>query len=149
MFARPENIPGLQAGLSFYRDILAPLNQPRVGESILAGHIILERPKYEWLNEALLDRHTVQGTSLAYNTPGFYSQISKQFGAYRPYFRYQYINASDYEPVFPDVGRMDGPSFGLRYDASESVALKMQYDYNLARHQQNYSGLNLQLGFTF
>jgi hypothetical protein len=149
MFARPEAIPGLQAGLSFYRDVLAPLNQPRVGESILAGHIILERPKYEWLNEALLDRHTVQGTSLAYNTPGFYSQISKQFGAYRPYFRYQYINAPNNEPIFPDIQLQAGPSAGLRFDASESVALKFQYDYTFLRNQPGVNELELQVGFTF
>ena len=149
MFARPEGIPGLQAGLSFYRDILSPLNQPRVGESILAGHIILERPKYEWLNEALLDRHTIQGTSLAYNTPGFYSQISKQFGAYRPYFRYQYVNAPNNEPIFPDVQLRDGPSAGVRFDASESVALKFQYDYTFLRDQPGVNELELQLGFTF
>ncbi len=149
MFARPENIPGLQAGLSFYRDILAPFNQPRVGESILAGHIILERPKYEWLNEALLDRHTVQGTSLAYNTPGFYSQISKQFGAYRPYFRYQYVNAPSNDPIYPDVQLQAGPSAGVRFDASESVALKFQYDYTFLRNQPGVNELELQLGFTF
>jgi hypothetical protein len=149
MFARPEGIPGLQAGLSFYRDVLAPLRQPRIGESILAGHIILERPKYEWLNEALLDRHTIQGTSLAYNTPGFYSQISKQFGAYRPYFRYQYINAPNNEPIFPDVQLRAGPSAGLRFDASESVALKFQYDYTFLRNQPGVNDLELQLGFTF
>jgi hypothetical protein len=149
MFARPEGVPGLQAGLSFYRDILSPLNQARVGESILAGHIILERPKYEWLNEALLDRHTIEGTSQAYNTPGFYSQISKQFGAYRPYFRYQYVNAPNNEPIFPDVQLRDGPSAGLRFDASESVALKFQYDYTFLRNQPGVNDLELQLGFTF
>jgi hypothetical protein len=149
MFARPEAVPGLQAGLSFYRDILSPLNHPRVGESILAGHVILERPKYEWLNEALLDRHTIEGTSLSYNTPGFYSQISKQFGAYRPYFRYQYVNAANNEPIFPDVQLRDGPSAGLRFDASESVALKFQYDYTFLRNQPGVNDLELQLGFTF
>ena len=149
LFARPEAVPGLQAGLSFYRDVLAPLNEPRVGESILAGHVILERPKYEWLNEALLDRHTIQGTSLAYNTPGFYSQISKQFGAYRPYFRYQYVNAPNNEPIFPDVQLRAGPSAGLRFDASESVALKFQYDYTFLRNQPGVNDLALQLGFTF
>jgi hypothetical protein len=149
MFARPEAVPGLQAGLSFYRDILSPLNQPRVGESILAGHVILERSKYEWLNEALLDRHTIEGTSLSYNTPGFYSQISKQFGAYRPYFRYQYVNAANNEPIFPDVQLREGPSAGLRFDASESVALKFQYDYTFLRDQPGVNELELQLGFTF
>ena len=74
---------------------------------------------------------------------------SRRFGSYQPYFRYQYINGSDREPIFPDVGRMEGPSVGLRYDASESVAFKLQYDYNMARHLPANNALNFQLGFTF
>jgi hypothetical protein len=149
LFARPESIRGLQVGFSGYHDKLMPFGAPRIDETILAAHAVYMVPKFEWLNEVVLLRHAPEGTSQVFNTPGFYTQIAKRFGSYQPYFRYQYINASDHEPVFPDVGRMDGPSIGLRYDASESVALKMQYDYNLARHQQNYSGLNLQVGFTF
>jgi hypothetical protein len=149
LFARPESIRGLQIGFSGYHDKLMPLGTPRIDETILAAHAVYMVPKFEWLNEVVLVRHAPEGTSQVFNTPGFYTQIAKRFGSYQPYFRYQYINASDREPIFPDVGRMEGPSLGLRYDASESVALKVQYDYNVARHQQNYNGLNLQLGFTF
>jgi hypothetical protein len=149
LFARPDSIRGLQVGFSGYHDKLMPLSLPRIDETILAAHAVYMVPKFEWLNEVVLVRHAPDGSSQVFNTPGFYTQIAKRFGSYQPYFRYQYINASDREPIFPEVGRMEGPSLGLRYDASESVALKVQYDYNLARHQQNYSGLNLQLGFTF
>jgi hypothetical protein len=149
LFARPESIRGLQIGFSGYHDKLMPFGAPRIDETILAAHAVYMVPKFEWLNEVVLIRHAPEGSSQVFNTPGFYTQFAKRFGSYQPYFRYQYINASDREPVFPDVSRMDGPSVGLRYDASESVALKVQYDYNVARHQQSYSGLNLQLGFTF
>jgi len=149
LFSRPEAVRGLQAGFSFYRDVLAPAGLPRVGESILAAHAVLIRPKYEWLNEALLDRHTLLGTSRIFNTPGFYTQISRQFGIYRPYFRYQYVNVAKDEPIFPDVALRHGPSLGLRYDASESVALKLQYDYTFLRDQPGINALALQLGFTF
>jgi hypothetical protein len=149
LFARPEGIHGLQTGFSVYRDLLAPLNQPRISESILAAHAVLMRPKYEWLNEALLDRHAIVGTNTSINTPGFYSQVSRQFGSYRPYLRYQYVNAPNREPVFPDVQLRHGPSAGLRFDASESVALKFQYDYTFLRNQPGMSELALQLGFTF
>jgi hypothetical protein len=148
-FVRPEAIPGLQTGLSVYRNVLAPSNAPKVGEIILAGHAVLIRPRYEWLNEALLDHHAVAGTSRVFNTPGFYSQISKQFGDYRPYLRYQYVNVARNEPVFPDVALRHGPSLGLRFDASESVALKLQYDYTFLRSQPGVGALNLQIGFTF
>jgi len=149
LFARPEGVHGLQAGFSAYRDVLAPSNSPRVGETILAAHAVLIRPKYEWLNEALLDRHSLLGSSRTFNTPGFYTQVSRQLASYRPYFRYQYLNVANSEPVFPDVALRHGPSLGLRYDASESVALKFQYDYTFLRNQPGVNGLTLQLGFTF
>jgi len=149
LFARPEGISGLQTGFSYYNDLLAPNNMPRVGESIFAAHAVLVRPRYEWLNEAVLDRHSVRGTPQVYNTPGFYSQVSKQIGSYRPYLRYQYVNVPNGEPIFPDVQLRHGPSAGLRFDASESVALKFQYDYTFLRDQPGVSQLALQMGFTF
>ena len=149
LFARPEGIRGLQVGFSGYHDKLMPIAKPRVDETILAAHAVYMVPKFEWLNEVVLIRHAPEGTAQVYNTPGFYTQIAKRFGSYQPYFRYQYINGSEREPIFPDVGRMEGPSVGVRYDASESVAFKLQYDYNIARHLPANNALNFQLGFTF
>jgi hypothetical protein len=150
LFSRPVGAQGLQLGFSAYRDLLTPANLPvGVDETILAAHAIYMVPTFEWLNEAVLIRHAPQGSSTVFHTPGFYTQLSKRFGAYRPYFRYQYINASSREPIFPAVQLRAGPSVGLRYDASESVALKLQYDYTALRQQPATNGLTLQLGFTF
>lgn len=153
VFARPEVLRGLQTGFSVYRDLLTPANSPKVDETIMAFHAVLERPKYEWLNEALVIRHALMGENKVYNTPGFYTQVSRQFGSFRPYFRYQYVNVARTEPIFPDVGLQHGPSAGIRYDASEFVALKFQYDYTFQRQepgmQPGYSNLTLQIGFTF
>ncbi|MBZ5656545.1 MAG: hypothetical protein LAO56_14860 [Acidobacteriia bacterium] len=149
LFARPEAIRGLQAGVSVYRDVLAPLESPRIGETIIAAHAVYIRPNFEWLNEAMVVRHAPIGQSHIFQTPGFYTQVSKRFGAYRPYFRYQYVNSAVNEPIFPDVGRRQGPSAGIRFDASESVALKLQYDYTTIRNQQAINSLAMQVGFTF
>jgi hypothetical protein len=149
LFARPDAVRGLQVGFSVYRDLLAPANLPRIGETIFAVHAVLVRSKFEWLNEALSVRHAPNGIPRVFNTPGFYTQVSKQFGSYRPYFRYQYVNASRTEPIFPDVGLRQGPSVGLRFDASETVALKLQYDYTALRGQPAVNALALQVGFTF
>ena len=159
VFARPEAVPGLQAGFSVYRDVLSPPNSARVGETILDAYAVLTRSKFEWLNEALLIRHSPQGLPRVWNTPGFYTQISEGFGPFRPYFRYQYVNAPDDEPIFfplyqISVGLQHGPSLGLRYDFNESVAAKLQYDYTDLRRvqgisQQSISQLALQLTFAF
>jgi len=149
IFSRPEAVPGLQVGFSAYRDLLAPANSPRVDETILAAHAVFVRPSFEWLNEALVVRHTPLGSADTFNTPGFYTQVSKKFGSYRPYFRYQYVNAANAEPIFPDIKLRQGPSVGIRFDASESVAVKLQYDYTALRQQASVSGLAPQIGFTF
>jgi hypothetical protein len=149
LFMRPEAVRGFQTGFSVYRDVLAPANAPRIGETILAAHAVLIRPKYEWLTEVLLDRHAPIGSNIVFDTPGFYTQASKQFSIGRPYFRYQYVNAARNEPVFSDVSLRHGPSLGIRFDPSESVALKLQYDYTFLRNQPGVNALNLQVGFTF
>ena len=149
LFARPDGIRGFQAGFSVYRDILNPNNAPRIGETILAAHAILIRPKYEWLSEALLDRHAPFGASTVFHSPGFYTQVSRQLGSYRPYFRYEYVNVAKNEPIFPDVALRHGPIAGVRYDANESVALKFEYQYTFLRNQAGINGLTAQVGFTF
>jgi hypothetical protein len=149
LFARPEAMRGFQSGVSLYHDVLAPANAAKIGETILAAHAVLIKPKYEWLSEAVLDRHVLQGSGASFNTPAFYTQLSRQYGLSRPYIRYQYLNAANYEPLFPDVALRHGPSIGLRFDASESVALKLQYDYTFLRAQPGVFALSTQVGFTF
>jgi len=147
-YFRPQKFQGLQAGLSVYHDLLTPLNSSPISENIVAGHVVYIRPSFEWLNEAMVIRHAIHN-GRTFNTPGGYTQISKRFGSYRPYLRYQYLNVANTEPVFSYVGLMHGPSVGLRYDASESVAFKIQYDHTAERNKDAINGLAAQLGFTF
>jgi hypothetical protein len=149
LFARPNSIPGLQVGASVYRDILSPNSTERIRETIVDGYAVITRCKVEWLNEGLIIRHSIPGISHVYETPAFYSQLSKRFGSYTPYFLYQYVNAPETEPIFQDVGLRSGPSAGLRFDATESVAFKLQYDYTTLRKQQAVNSVGLQVGFTF
>lgn len=150
IFARPEAIRGLQVGFSAYRDLLTPAAPPAIDETILAAHVVYTGLDFEWLNEALLIRNAPRGTPRVFNTPGFYTQISRRFRSYRPYFRYQYVNAPANEPIFsPSVGLQQGPSFGLRYDVSEFAAVKVQYDYTMLRGDRAFHTVALQTGFTF
>lgn len=148
LFARPNAVRGLQVGFSAYHDSLHPVGIPTIGENIYDAYAVLQRPSFEWLNEALLIRHAVKGGH-TFDTPGFYSQVSKAFGAYRPYFRYQYVNESPQEPMFPFVGLQHGPSVGLRFDPTEAVALKLQYDRTMFRQEPSVNGVQLQFAFTF
>ena len=150
VFARPERVPGLETGFSAYRDLLTPQNSPKVEETILASYFVYNRRNIQWLNEALLVREDIQGTTRVYNIPGFYTQFSRRFSSLTPYFRYQYINAPLNGPVFyTNVGLQYGPSVGIRYDMSDFVAWKLQYDHSALKSGQSFDTLALQASYTF
>jgi hypothetical protein len=151
LFARPESLPGLQIGASVYHDQISDLARGpsiRLGQTIVNGHVVYVRHGIELLNEGFLIRHVYEQSLTVFNMPAFYSQISKQFGHIRPFFRYQYINANP-GSVFEDVELRQGPSFGARYDFNDFVAFKAQLDHTLRKGEPALDGLHFQLAFTF
>jgi hypothetical protein len=149
LYARPTNVRGLQAGFSVYRDTLHPEFASKIGQTIWAGHVVYQRPKFEFLNEAVAIRHAMAGGG-TFVTPGFYSQISRAWASLRPYFRYEYINAPRLEPIFRDVGLIHGPVTGIRYDFSEFAAWKLEYNRVMRRDGlPSINGLRTQVSFTF
>jgi hypothetical protein len=147
LFARPKSVRGLQTGFSVYRDRLAPLNAPTVSQTIGAGYVVYQNARYESLNEFVMMRLASNGR--VYNTPAFYTQLSRQFGSYRPFFRYQYVNVPGDNPLYSDVGRRNGPALGLRYDLTDFAAFKAQYEHTSRRRQTPLDELFLQFAFTF
>jgi len=162
LFIRPDKFSGLQVGFSLRHDNLS-IPGPAVHETIPTFHVVYVNSNYEILNEAVLDRHTLLATGAAFNTVGWYSQFSRRYRSFRPYFRYQYFNAPNSDPVYayapPNeyaphdydgfVGRVNGPSAGLRYEAGEHSALKFQYDRFSLRDFPSENGLTSQFAFTF
>jgi len=151
LFALPGSLPGLQIGASFYHDQISDFARGpsvRLGQTIVNGHVVFVRHGIEFLNEGFLIRHVYEQSSTVFNMPAFYSQISKQFGRVRPFFRYQYINTNS-GSIFEDVGLREGPSFGARYDFNDSFAFKAQMDHTLRGGQADLNGLHFQLAFTF
>ncbi len=152
LFLRPDRLPGLQIGASYYHDRVSnseTVFSPRYGQTIVNGHIVYVAHGLEFLNEGFLIRYTQLHTPVVFDTPAFYSQISRRFGKIRPFFRYQYINGSAHNPIHEDVGLRHGPSFGARYDLDDYIAFKAQLDHTLRRGQPDLNGLHLQLAFTF
>ena len=150
LFAKPDWLPGLDIGGSYYHDHLSPDNQPiHIDQSIGSAHVVYTTPRFEFLNEAFMIQHRVEGGQ-TFNTPAFYSLISQKFGRkWRPYFRYQYANASTQSPLFGDVGLRHGPSAGVRFDYNDYLALKIQYNRTLRRQLATINDLALQLAFRF
>jgi hypothetical protein len=167
LFARPDWLRGLQFGSSYYHDqisnnllnavsgtrVPSPPSSPgpaaRYDQTIVNAYAVYVAHGIEFLNEAFLIRHALIGSSLHFDTPAFYSQISKQFGHIRPFFRYQYVNASVNNVIYNDVGLRYGPSFGARYDLNDYIAVKADLDHTVRRDEPDLNGLQLQLAFTF
>jgi hypothetical protein len=148
IYIQPEWVPGLQMGGSFYLDKLYPPGESGVAQTIASAHIVYNNSAWEIMDEAVLVTNKVSGTDLVYHTPLMYTQVSRAFGRYRPYFRYQYVNSPNDDPVNIFTGRYMGPSAGLRMDFTNYVALKVQYN-RLYQRVPAWNGLDLQAAFTF
>jgi hypothetical protein len=151
LFMRPISITGLQVGGSIYHDRISDFTRGpsvRLGQTIANLHFVYNAHGIELLNDGFLIRHDYEQSSIVYNTPAFYSQVSKQFGRLRPFFRYQYINANP-GSLFEDIALRRGPSFGARWDFNDNVAFKSQLDHTLRKGQPDLNALHLQLAFTF
>jgi hypothetical protein len=152
--ARPHQVQGLLVGFSFRHDKLSDVLNLGVSENIPVVYAVYTGHNYEWLNEGMWVRHALPGGAV-YRTPGFYTQISRGFGPYRPYFRYSYVNAPNDDPIYGNpaeiepVGRINGPSVGLRYDFTEHTAFKLQYDREASNNAPTSNGGSAQFDFIF
>jgi len=172
LFLKPDRVPGLRIGGSFYHDKISDLvtaagsgsqtlppgvNLPgeqqspsaRWDQTIVNGHVVYVTRRIEFLNEGFLIRHALIGGSGDFDTPAFYSQFSRKFGPIRPFVRYQYVNSSPRDLIYDDVGLRWGPSFGARYDVNDYIAFKAQLDHTARRGLPDLNGLHLQFAFTF
>jgi hypothetical protein len=152
--SKPDRFTGLDVGFSIRHDYLSdPLNL-HVAELLPVIYIVFTNYTYEWLNEAMYVTHSLPGGS-TFHTTGFYSQVSRRFGHFRPYFRYDYVNAPANDPIYgnplemPVVGRINGPTVGLRWDFTKYTAVKMQYTREDSRNDLPTNGGFAQFDFTF
>lgn len=151
LFVKPDMFPGLQIGGSVYHDKISDFARGpsvRLRQTIVNAHVVYIARGYEFLGEGFLIRHAYEQHGPVYNTSAFYSQFSKSFGKFRPYFRYQYINANQ-NSIFEDVSLRHGPSFGLRYDFNDNLAFKTQLDHTIRTGLPDLNGVQSQLAFTF
>jgi hypothetical protein len=152
--AKPERIPGLTVGFSFRHDYLSDVLNLHVSETLPVVYAVFTNSNYEWLNEGMYVTHKLPGGA-AFHTTGFYSQFSRRFGHYRPYFRYDYVNSPANDPIydnpleFPVVERVNGPTVGLRWDFTRYTAFKLQYVREAERGAPSTNGGNGQFDFTF
>ncbi len=148
-YARPQRFQGLQAGGSFMQGAIIPATGIQMKQNVASAYVIYIDSKWDFLNEAVLLRHQLPNGGRSYNSPMGYTQISRAFGIYRPYFRFQEVNIPNNDPASQFVGRYEGPSAGMRIDFFSYAALKLQYNRVYLRNQPEQNGFETQVAFTF
>ena len=83
----------------------------------------------EFLNEVVIENNNLLDLHSTIHTAGFYSQVSHRMAAFRPYFRYEYLNVNQRDPIFGFYGRRSGPLGGVRWNAGEFTAFKLQLEH--------------------
>ncbi len=152
--AQPKAWPGLRIGGSVYRDRLTPDDGSPILQWIYSGHIVYSRGAVELLNEGVWMRHSLQGGGGQRTTsvPAFYSQGSYRLGAWRPFVRYEYLNAAASDPVVLVAGshpHLRSIGGGVRYDIAEFAAIKFQLERLALQDRAAFHRAAAQLAFTF
>lgn len=126
---RPVKAPGWQLGVATLFDSVGPTGSPEVSERIVSGHLVFQDENWEWITEAYGIRHQLEASAAA-NSSAIYTQLARQAGAARPFFRYEQVQLSDGDPLHTELaGTTKGPSVGVRFDPSPFVAIKTQFDW--------------------
>lgn len=147
LYSKPTFLPGLQVGGSYYRDRLYP-GGIGIQESIASAYAVYINSGWEILAEGVSMTNTITRSATRFTTPMTYAQVSRKFGIYRPFVRYQFVDSPALDPANLFHGKYVGPSVGVRLDLSEYMALKLQYN-RLDLHAAPANGLDLQMAFTF
>jgi hypothetical protein len=154
-YIRPQLVPGLQIGGSWYHDGINPtqaqnaLPVAEVRQNAESGYVVYFSAAWEFMTEGVLLSNHVMGMQSSFRSPMAYTQVARAFGIYKPYFRYQYVRDNPQDPINLLKGTYYGPSIGMRIDFATYAAFKLQFNHLYQSSQLAGNGLNAQLGFTF
>jgi hypothetical protein len=153
VYSQPQGVPGLEVGFSTYHDLFSPLAGFALDRSVWMVHLVYVRGRVEFLNEGLRlglgDSFAGSATGL-----GFYSQLAYRIASsWKPYARVEYLNVSGTGGVESET-RLFVPwktvyTGGVRYDLTESVALKFELARETDYLRSSYISAAAQLAFTF
>jgi hypothetical protein len=121
---KPDELRGLEAGVSLYHDRVTPDTLPAMREDIAAAYLVYRTADVELLAEGVAMRHATGGTTTAVD--GAYLQASRALGQLRPYVRFDLVDAAPADPLFGFLRRRDGVTVGVRWDVEEFTAVKLQ-----------------------
>lgn len=150
LIARPDAVDGLQLGVSIYRDRLTmqDTSKAAISETVSAAQAVYKTDLVEVLGEAVVVRHSPRRGQPTH-VRGYYGQVSRRFGALRPYARFDHVHAPRANALFGYLGRRSGPTIGIRYDFDALAALKVQSSHLNQTTRSTINRIDAQVAFMF
>jgi hypothetical protein len=136
MFMPHHWMEGLQLGANFYVDKIAPERsgtatlqfRDGIREVIVGSYATYYRGGLELLGELFWIFHDDPQRDQSYETMAGYHQIGYRISErYTPYYRLDYIDYANSDPVWDGYSDLTKHTFGLRWDVSDWNAIKLQY----------------------
>nr|CAA9214355.1 hypothetical protein AVDCRST_MAG63-147 [uncultured Armatimonadetes bacterium] len=155
VFVRPDRLYGLQVGASVYRDKATPAGGgPDVDETIWAAHLVYQKEDPEIIAEYAHATHDAEDGGPSARSEAYYVQFAYRLpGAghlWKPYYRYEKIRVDEDDPILTATPGLSGNIVGVRYDATELAAIKLEYrDMKRDRGFASTSGVFAQVSFAF
>jgi hypothetical protein len=130
--AKPDHPFGLQVGGALYRDVLTLQgNGANLRETILTAHLSWTKETPELIAEYASVRHHAHGGRREGDNWAYYVQLAYRLGVLKtklkPYARFEDFHIDDKDAVFEHMSSRRVGIAGLRMDASDLVALKVEY----------------------
>lgn len=151
----PGAVPGLRLGINGYGDVIPPdpaiaARNGEIDELITGVHAYYLRDKLELLSEAMRIEHDDDVSSRRFTAWGMYAQAGYQLGKFKPYFRFDLLDAAEGDPFYgPLVVDLKRYTAGLRWDIISWAALKLEYHYIDQDNLDNPNAFYAQTTFTF
>lgn len=143
----PARWTGLELGVTHYRDSIARDGLDAVAHAITAAYFIYRTPSTELMAEWLRLEHEADEADVR-NDIG-YLQVARRVAAVKPYYRYDRVSVDPRTPLIGGTNRYVGHTFGVRWEVSQWVGLKAQYERADRAGERNVDAFRTQLVFVF
>jgi hypothetical protein len=151
----PRKVPQLQVGGAAVFDRIPPdPGSPRrdvsLDETIWGGFVAYQGPHLEFLTEGFDVLHRDDERGLEWRTRGFYAQVAWAAGRFKPYYRFDRIDAGEGDPYYDgSVADLTRHTAGLRVDPWSRLALKLEISHAERGTSEPFSAAAVQAAFTF
>lgn len=153
----PTALRGFGFGVNGYFDKIPsisdePDRSKSMREYIYGMHVFYTGELWEVLLEAQRIIHKDRVVGKSRRSAGAYAQVARSFGAWKPYYRFDWLTIADADPYYEGLGETFEDTrqhtVGIRWNVRSFVAIKLDYQYREA-DSEDASRVALEASFAF